>query len=106
MSLIFYILILTAVLLEVAGDFFFKKWSLSDNLTTLLVGFGVYFLGGVLWALSLKYEALSKAIIIFTLLNLILVVFIGLFWFKEQISIWAKIGILLGLTSIVLLNIE
>ena len=105
LKLIFFCLIALAVAFEVAGDVFFKKWAVESKNALLYVGLFVYFIGSVFWAVSLKYEHLSKAISVFTVLNLIIVVLVGVLYFKEDLSFINRIGIGLGVLSIILIEI-
>ncbi len=102
---IFFCLIALAVALEVIGDIFFKKWSIDNRNVLLYVGLLIYFIGTVFWAISLKYEYLSKAITVFTVLNLVIVALVGVLYFKEDLSLINKIGIGLGILSVVLIEI-
>ena len=104
LKFIFFGLIALAVVLEVIGDFLFKKWSVNNRNILLFTGLFIYFIGTIFWAISLKYEYLSKAISIFTVLNLV-VVLVGIIYFKEDLSFINKIGIILGITSVILLEI-
>ena len=99
------IIIFIATLLEVIGDILFKKWSFNGRNIFLLFGIGLYTMGTVVWAYSLKFESLSKAISIFTVLNLIMVVLAGFIFFKESVSLINKVGIILGIVSVMLLEI-
>ena len=71
----------------------------------MIIGLAFYFTGTVFWAVSLKYEFLSKAISVFTVLNLIAVVLVGVLMFKEDLSLLNKIGICLGVLSVILIEI-
>ncbi len=102
---IFFGLISLAVALEVTGDIFFKKWSLGTKNILLYVGLLVYFIGTIFWAISLKYEYLARAISVFTILNLIIIVLVGVLYFKEDLSLINKIGIGLGILSVILIEI-
>ena len=102
---IFLILITLAVALEVAADVLFKKWSLGSKSYLLIIGLVIYIVGTTFWAYSLKYGHLSKAISIFAILNLIILVLIGVFVFKEDLSLTNKIGIILGIIGIILIEI-
>ena len=62
-------------------------------------------IGTVFWAVSLKYEFLSKAISVFAVLNLIVLVLVGVVLFKEDLSFINKIGIGLGVLSVILIEI-
>ncbi|HRZ85522.1 MAG TPA: SMR family transporter [Candidatus Paceibacterota bacterium] len=103
-KIIFFLLIGIAVLLEVIGDIFFKKWSINNRIILLIAGLLIYFVGTAFWAISLKYEYLSKAISIFTILNLIIVVLVGVIYFKEDLSLINRIGIGLGVLSVFLIE--
>lgn len=102
---IFLGLIALAVILEVAGDIFFKKWSIGGKDILLYVGLLIYFIGTFFWAISLRYEYLSKAISVFAILNLIIIVLVGVLYFKEDLSLINKIGIALGVFSMALIEI-
>ncbi len=103
---IFYVLIGIATLLEVAGDIVLKDWSIRNRLYLLLIGLGVYFVGIFFWAFSLRYEYMSKAVSYIVILNMIIVVLIGVFVYKEQLSLVNKIGIGLGTVSLVLVALK
>lgn len=103
-KILFWIFTLLGVIFEIVGDVFFKKWTINDKSILMWVGFVIYAVGALFWAYSLKYEMLSKAISIFTILNLVIVALIGMIFFKEEISIVGKLGIILGIISIILIE--
>ena len=105
LKLIFFSLIFLAVILEVVGDVFFKKYSINNKNILLIAGLLIYFIGTIFWAFSLKYEYLSKAISIFTIINLIIVVLVGVIYFKENLSLLNKFGIILGILSMILIEV-
>ena len=97
-------LIFVAVIIEVGADILLKKWSLDNKKILLCIGLGVYLIGTIFWAFSLKYDYLSKAISIFTILNLVIITLVGVFVFKENVSIINKVGIALGMISVILME--
>ena len=97
--------ILLAIAFEVAADILFKKWSLDGRNTLLLIGIGLYTIGTIGWAFSLKFESLSKAVSVFMVLNLIAVILAGYFIFKEEVSLVNGAGIILGVVSVVLMGL-
>ncbi|MDO8601897.1 MAG: SMR family transporter [bacterium] len=103
--LIFWVFIVTAVLFEALGDIFFKSWATANRFWMLGVGLAVYFVGTLFWAISLKHEGLARAISIFTVVNLIIIVLVGVLFFDEQLTGLHKIGIALGVLSVALLEI-
>jgi multidrug transporter EmrE-like cation transporter len=101
----FFLLVTLAVIFEIAADILFKYWSINARGVLLWSGVALYTVGTVVWAYSLKFEGLSKAITIFTVLNLIVITFVGVLLFKEEISLINKIGILFGVISVILLQL-
>lgn len=99
-------LVLAASVLEVIADIFLKNWTIGKNTYLLLIGLLLYFIGTVFWAISLKYDFLSRAISIFTILNFCAVIVVGLVVFKDEVSLINKIGIGLGIISIILIEIR
>lgn len=104
-KILFWILVTSGAILEIIGDIFFKKWSIENKSILIWIGFIVYFAGTVFWALSLKYEVLSKSISVFTILNLVILTLVGIVFFKEDVSLLSKIGILLGIISIIFIEL-
>jgi multidrug transporter EmrE-like cation transporter len=100
----FLLIILAAASVEVVADILFKKWSINGKNIFILIGIALYIVGTVIWAFSLKFEMLSKSIAIFSILNLIAVALAGFIIFKEEISFVNKIGFILGLISIILIE--
>jgi glucose uptake protein len=102
---LFFVLLILAVAMEIGADIFFKKWAMQNRMLLLAVGLALYLIGTAFWAYSLKYEQLSKAVIIFTVLNLIGVLLAGLLIFNEKLNLWNKLGVALGVASVILLQI-
>ena len=103
-KIIFLALMCLAVVSELVGDFFFKKWALGDGMFVLGFGLLMYFVGSVFWAFTLKHETLSQAIAVFVLLSLFGAVFVGAVFFHEDLSFLNKVGIFLAAVSIVLVE--
>ena len=104
-KIISFLLILLAVSLEIIADIIFKKWSIDNKNLLLYIGLLIYFIGTIFWAFSLKYEYLSRAISVFTVLNLLIVALVGIIYFKEDLSFINKIGIGLSVLAIILVEI-
>lgn len=101
---IFLVLVTLAALFEGAGDVLLKKWAVDGRSIFFMVGVAVYIVATIVWAYTLKYEFLSKAISVVSIINLIVVILVGVLYFKEDLSTINKIGILLGIISIVLIE--
>lgn len=98
-------LLFFAVAFEAVADVSFKFSHLQNKPVYLWLGVLLYTIGTIGWAFSLKYEYLSKAVSIFTVLNLILVILVGIIVFKEDVSLVNKLGIGLGVLSVLLMQI-
>lgn len=103
-KILFWLFILLGASIEIIGDIYFKKFTINNRLSLLLIGLAFYFIGSLFWALSLRYELLSKAISIFTILNLVIISLVGVLYFKEDLSNINKIGIILGIISILFIE--
>lgn len=102
---LFLVLVSVAAICEALGDVILKKWALEGKSIVFFIGLAVYFIATLVWAFSLKYQFLSKAISVVTILNLIIVVLVGVLYFKEDLSIVNKAGIALGIISVILIEI-
>ncbi|PKM89337.1 hypothetical protein CVU83_00280 [Candidatus Falkowbacteria bacterium HGW-Falkowbacteria-2] len=101
---LFFILVIAAAVLEASGDIFLKKWALDNKNLIFFFGLILYIGAVILWAFALKHEVLSKAISIVTIVNLIIVVLVGVFYFQDNLTLINKIGIALGIISIALIQ--
>lgn len=70
----------------------------------LVLGILAYTAATLFWAFSLKYQSLSKAMVIFAVLTLIVGILVGVFFYKEELSALNIVGIVIGLTSIIFLE--
>lgn len=104
-KILFLSIMVVVAFLEVGGDILFKKWSLAGWTGFLLLGLLAYLLAAGCWAFSLKYETLSRAIFVFTIINLFFGVLAGIMIFGDQITLWQKVGMVLGIISIVLIEL-
>jgi multidrug transporter EmrE-like cation transporter len=102
---LFLYLVGAAVAFEAVADILLKKWALGSKQLFLVIGLVLYFIGTIFWAISLKHEFLSKAISIFTIINLIAIILVGIFFFNEELSSINKIGIALGVLSVILIEL-
>ena len=105
MKYFFIILVIIVSLLEVVGDILFKEWTIKNNKYFLILGIIAYLVATTFWAFSLKFQNLSKAVVIFGVLTVIIGVLVGVLLYKEPLSTLNIIGVLLGLAAIFLLEI-
>jgi len=93
----FWLFISLGSFFEVLGDIYFRKQS-------YLAGIILYGLGTLLWALSLRYETLSKAVILFGVLNTLAAVLAGRMVFNESLTAFQWVGVGLGLGCLAILS--
>ncbi len=104
-KIIFIIFLTFTILVDTFSDILFKKWAVSQDKLMLIAGLISIVITGILWSFSLKYEFLSKSVVIYNVANLILAVTAGMVLFKEELSTTNLIGVALGIVSIVLLQL-
>lgn len=101
-----YVILILA--LVVSGNYLLKKATLSEHLNYgYLVA--MYLLWGVSiipWVLLTKESGITLAVGLFQTANMGLTIFMGIFIFKEVLSIYQLIGIALVLCSGVLMSIR
>jgi len=104
-QIIFLGLLFLAVILEAIADVSFKYSYLQNKPAYLWGGIALYTIGTIIWAMSLRYEFLSKAISLFSVINLIIVILVGIIVFKEDLSLINKVGVGVGILSVILMQI-
>jgi len=105
MKYFFIILVVVVSILEVIGDVLFKEWIIKNNKYLLCLGIIAYLIATTFWAFSLKFQNLSKAVVIFGVLTVIIGVLVGVLLYKEPLTTLNIVGVILGLASIVLLEL-
>ncbi len=90
----------------VFGDYFIKlsgsgpKYIIYSH---FFIGMIIYSISAVGWFFVMKHMKLGVLGIFYSVTTAILLVIIGSVFFKEQLSIYDLIGIMLGITSIIIL---
>lgn len=105
----FWGLLICAVVLEGTADLLFRKWGIARHAGAgswmfFLMSLGIYMSGAVLWGLSLQFQAVSRGIIAFMVLNVLIVAVAGALLFGERLSVINGVGIVLGACSLVLVE--
>ncbi|MCK9186138.1 SMR family transporter [Candidatus Gracilibacteria bacterium] len=100
----FYLLIAAINALDLAAVISAKFWSINKNPIFLALTILCFGGAGLFFALSLKYEGMAVANILWIAISVILITFVGYFFFKENISIIQFLGIALIMTGLVLVN--
>lgn len=98
--MLYKIILLISAILEVIGDYHIKLW--TESKSQLWIGVLLYSIGSVGWIYCLKSYSLSKGLVIFTLLNLIIGALFGVFLLKETLETKDYVAFSLAMVSIVL----
>lgn len=105
-NVLFIIFVILATCGEVGGDILFKNGIStqgSSKIWLFVMGFAVYSVGAGFWLLTLLYKEISIAIIVISILNFLVVILLGLLYYKETLTPLQFVGLGLGAVAIVLL---
>ena len=80
----YYACLLLAISFETAGDIFLKWWAETNQWWRFALGLFLYVTGTGFWALTLKTDSLSKALVIFACLTIVAGWLSGVFFFGEK----------------------
>ena len=84
-----------------------KQFALTGKLVFGILSIGCYVLANIAWLISLRSGGtLSRGSAIFSALNGVVAVVLGLFVFHEKASPYQLIGMVLGLAAMVFLSLE
>lgn len=101
------ILILGITIFTSIGDSFLKKSSnLPDTFHSkyLWIGTIIYALTSLMWVYVYRNMKFATSVTIYSIFSIIIFTFIGIFVFKESISIIEIIGILFAVISLIILT--
>ena len=98
--ILFWIFIVLGTFLESVGDVAFRYATLANKEFYRWVGYIIYVLGSASWAISLKYHELTKGLIVFIALNVLMVAVASRYMFAEHLNVNQMIGIILVLAGI------
>lgn len=102
-----YLFILSVTIFTVLGDTSLKKAGQPPSGFSwkhLLFGLGIYLITGIVWFFIYRYMKFSVASSIYGVFTALVCVIVGSLVFNEQIRITEIIGILLGVSSVVILG--
>jgi multidrug transporter EmrE-like cation transporter len=99
------ILLLIGGIILTLGDLFMKKWVNTNSTLFYIVGLAVYLVGLNFLAHSFKYKNIAVASVIFVIFNVVTLSLVSYFYFKETLSPLQIIGICVGITSIIILEL-
>jgi multidrug transporter EmrE-like cation transporter len=87
------------------GDIIMKKWVINNSHVFYLLGLAVYIVGLNFLAQSYHFRNIAGASVVMTIINVILLLGVTYFYFKEPLSTLQLIGVALGIIAIVFLEL-
>ena len=105
-------LLILLIVVEIIGETSLTKASKLSNINNnhpkyflIAIGITLYALVGViLYFLLVKQKQLIVVNTLWQVLNVIFITLIGLFYFKEKLSVYQIIALILAIISIILIN--
>lgn len=83
-----------------------KKWVGNNNAVFYIVGIIIYLVGLNFLAQTFKYKNIAVASVILVIFNVVILAIVSWLYFKETLNTYQIIGIILGLASVVFLEIK
>lgn len=100
-----YLIILVAF--ELVADVLAKQFAINGKLIFGVLSILGYVLANIAWLISLRSGGtLSKGSVIFSALNAVVAVVIGLLIYREKVGPYQLIGLALGIAAIMFLSAE
>lgn len=99
-----FILLLVGGTILTVGDIIMKEWTIHNNSWYFFVGLFVYMIGLTFLAHSYRYENIAIASIIFVIVNIVTLLGVSAFYFKETLSPFQLIAIVFGISAVVMLE--
>lgn len=88
------------------GDITMKKWVNSSGIIYYyIIGLLIYLVALNFLAQSYRFKNIAVASMIFVVVNVVTIAFVSWLYFKEPLSVMQIIGILLGIGSVLVLEI-
>jgi len=87
------------------GDIFMKKWVNTNTTIFYTIGLLIYLIGLNFLAQSFKFKNIAVASVIFVIFNVATLTLVSWLYFKETLSPLQILGIITGITAIVILEL-
>lgn len=87
------------------GDITMKKWVNTNSHTFYIAGLIVWLVGLMFLAQSFKYKNMAVASTIFVIFNVVTLSIVSWLYFKETLSTFQILGVIIGLVAIIVMEI-
>jgi hypothetical protein len=98
--LLFWVFIVLGTFLESVGDISFRYATTAGNELYRWAGYLVYIAGSAAWAISLKYHELTKGLVVFIAVNVLMVAIASKYIFLENLTATQLTGVFLVILGI------
>lgn len=99
-------LTITGGIVLTLGDIVMKYWIETNTKLLFLFGILIYVIGEVIMAFGFKYGNIAVVSVMMVIINVIALSVLSLVFFHEKMSLMAVAGIVLGIFSVVLLEMS
>jgi len=99
------LLVLIGGVILTIGDVFMKQWSSNNSWITFAIGLLTWSVGLVFLAFSFKYKNIAVASLIFSLSNVIFLTLLSWLYYKETLTTYQIIGMLIGIVAVIFLEL-
>jgi multidrug transporter EmrE-like cation transporter len=99
------LLVLIGGVILTIGDVFMKQWSSNNSWLTFAIGLLTWSVGLVFLAFSFKYKNIAVASLIFSLSNVIFLTLLSWLYYKETLTTYQIIGMLIGIVAVIFLEL-
>ena len=99
------ILVLTGGAVLTVGDVLMKEWIMKDNKWFFIGGIIIYIAGLIFLSFSYKYKNIAVASMILVIFNIVTLLIVSWFIFGENLTGWQIFGMILGVASIIALEV-
>lgn len=88
------------------GDLIMKKWIANGGLIIYVLGLVVYLVGMIFLSQSFRFKNIAVASMLLVIFNVVCLVIVSWIFYHEKLTWIQIVGILIGMLSVVLLEIE
>ncbi len=106
MNLLPIILIALSGIILTGGDLLMKTWVANGKQAFYFIGLIIYLIGLIFLAQSFKYKNIAIASLLVILFNVITLLFVSWLFYKETLSSIQLFGVLLGIVTVVILELN
>jgi len=65
-----------------------KKWVINNNISLFVIGLTIYLIGLIFLVFSFKYKNIAVASTIFVIFNILTLLLVSWFYFKENLNLF------------------